>query len=113
LLNGKNPIGTDYEFHHLMARMARNRVLERLLLALFDLLGKTREKYLQTEERKQKSLNGHLHILAAIRNGNGKAARQAMRQHLEEVEHILFNKKKGGGKRSSIPMEESRHNIKV
>jgi GntR family transcriptional repressor for pyruvate dehydrogenase complex len=113
VLNGKNPIGTDYEFHHLMARMARNRVLERLLLALFDLLGKTREKYLQTEERKQKSLNGHLHILAAIRNGNGKAARQAMRQHLEEVEHILFNKKKGGGKRSSIPMEESRHNIKV
>jgi GntR family transcriptional repressor for pyruvate dehydrogenase complex len=111
--NGKNPIQTDSEFHHLLARMAKNRVLERLLLALVDLLGKTREKYLQTEERKQKSLHGHRNILAAIKNGNGTAARQAMRRHLEEVEHILFNKKKGGAMRSSIPMEVSRHNIKV
>jgi GntR family transcriptional repressor for pyruvate dehydrogenase complex len=101
--NGKNPIQTDSEFHHLLARMARNRVLERLLLALVDLLGKTREKYLQTEERKQKSLHGHRNILNAIKNGDGTVARQAMRRHLEEVEHILFNKKKGGVKRSSTP----------
>jgi GntR family transcriptional repressor for pyruvate dehydrogenase complex len=98
--NGKNPIHTDSEFHHLLARMSRNRVLERLLLALFDFLGKTREKYLQTEERKQKSLQGHQAILAAIRNGNGTAARQAMRRHLQDVEAILFQKKKGGGKKS-------------
>jgi len=95
----KNPIQTDSEFHHLLARMAKNRVLERLLLALVDLLGKTREKYLQTDERKQKSLHGHRNILAAIKNDNGTAARQAMRRHLEEVEHILFQKKKGGAKR--------------
>ena len=98
--NGKNPIHTDSEFHHLLARMSRNRVLERLLLALVDFLGKTREKYLQTEERMQKSLQGHQAILAAIRNGNGTAARQAMRRHLQDVEAILFQKKKGGGKKS-------------
>ncbi|OGP76132.1 MAG: hypothetical protein A2V86_02230 [Deltaproteobacteria bacterium RBG_16_49_23] len=98
--SGENPIHTDSEFHHLMARMAKNRVLERLLITLVDLLGKTREKYLQTEERKQKSLHGHYEILAAIKNGNGKAARRAMRRHLEEVEKTLSNKKKGGGKRS-------------
>jgi GntR family transcriptional repressor for pyruvate dehydrogenase complex len=98
--NGKNPIQTDSEFHHLLARMARNRVLERLLLALFDFLGNTREKYLQTAERMQKSLQGHQAILAAIRNGNGTAARQAMRRHLQDVEAILFQKKKGGGRKS-------------
>jgi GntR family transcriptional repressor for pyruvate dehydrogenase complex len=98
--SGKNPIHTDSEFHHLMARMAKNRVLERLLITLVDLLGKTREKYLQTEERKQKSLHGHYEILTAIKNGNGKAARRAMRRHLEEVEKTLSNKKKGGGRRS-------------
>jgi len=98
--NGKNPIRTDSEFHHLLARMSRNRVLERLLLALVDFLGKTREKYLQTEERMQKSLQGHQAILTAIRNGNGTAARQAMRRHLKDVEAILFQKKKGGGKKS-------------
>ena len=100
LVNGKNATQTDSDFHHLLARMTKNRVLERLLLALVDLLGKTREKYLQTEERKQKSLQGHRDILAAIKNGNGSAARQAMRRHLEEVEDILFKKRKGGGKRA-------------
>jgi len=96
--NGEIPIQTDTNFHHLLARMAKNKVLERLLLALFDLLSKTRETYLQSEERKQKSLRGHHNILAAIKSGNGRAARQAMRRHLEEVESILFKKKKGGGR---------------
>jgi GntR family transcriptional repressor for pyruvate dehydrogenase complex len=97
--NGKNPVDTDSEFHHYLARMAKNRVLERLLLALVDLLAQTRERYLQTEERKQKSLHGHQVILAAIKNGNGPGARQAMRRHLEDVEGILFKKKKGGVKK--------------
>jgi len=91
-----NPVRMDTHFHHLLARMAKNRVLERLSFALVDLLGKTRERYLQTEERKQKSLLGHRNILAAIQSGNGTAARQAMRRHLEDVEAILFKKKKEG-----------------
>jgi GntR family transcriptional regulator, transcriptional repressor for pyruvate dehydrogenase complex len=95
---GENPIQSDTDFHHLLARMAKNRVLERLSLALFDLLSKTRETYLQSDERKQKSLRGHYDILAAIKTGNGVAARQAMRKHLEEVERTLFKKKKGGEK---------------
>jgi DNA-binding FadR family transcriptional regulator len=78
--------------------MARNRILERLLVTLVDLLGKTREKYLQTEERKQKSLHGHYEILAAVKSGNGKAARKVMLRHLEDVENAVFNKRKGGGK---------------
>jgi len=94
----ENPIQTDAHFHHLLARMAKNRVLERLMLALVDLLSKTRETYLQSEEREFKSLRGHQDILAAVKNGNGMAARQAMRKHLEDVEGILFKKRKGGGK---------------
>jgi GntR family transcriptional repressor for pyruvate dehydrogenase complex len=100
VLNGKNPIGTDSEFHHLMARMARNRILERLLLALYDLLSKTRERYLQTEERKQKSLLGHQEILNAIKKRDGSGARQAMRRHLETVEASVFKKRKGGARQS-------------
>jgi GntR family transcriptional repressor for pyruvate dehydrogenase complex len=92
--DGMSPIQANSDFHRLLARMARNRVLERLLLALFDLLGETRERYLQTEERKQKSLQGHYEILTAIQGGDGPAARQAMRRHLEGVEDILFKKRK-------------------
>ncbi len=97
LLKGKETIRADSEFHHLLARMSRNRILERLLLALLDLLSQTREKYLQTEERKTKSLQGHREILTAIKNRNSAHARKAMRRHLEDVETILFKKKKGGG----------------
>lgn len=91
---GENPVLRDTQFHHHLAKMTKNRVLERLILALFHLLDKTRKKYLQTEERKQKSLKGHQHILSAIKSGNGPAAHQAMRSHLEDVESILL--KKGG-----------------
>jgi GntR family transcriptional repressor for pyruvate dehydrogenase complex len=97
---GENPVDTDSEFHRLLARMAKNRVLERLLITLVDLLGKTREKYLQTEERKQKSLHGHYEILAAIKNGDRKAARKVMLRHLEDVENAVFTKRKGGGKKT-------------
>jgi GntR family transcriptional repressor for pyruvate dehydrogenase complex len=101
--NGLNLTKTDSEFHNLLTRIAKNRVLERLLFAILDLLAQTREKYLQVEGRAQKSLKGHREVLSAIKARNPVAARQAMRRHLEEIERILFNKKKGGVKRSSTP----------
>jgi GntR family transcriptional repressor for pyruvate dehydrogenase complex len=107
VVKGKDPIQADSEFHHQLARMARNRVLERLLLALLDLLSKTREKYLQTEERKQKSIQGHREILMAVKNGNSKGARQAMHRHLQNVEDILLKKKKGGVRNRRFPKERS------
>ena len=111
LAEGLNLTKTDSEFHNLLIQTAKNRVLERLFLAILDLLEQTREKYLQVEGRAQKSLKGHREILSAIKARNPMAARQAMRRHLEEVEHILFNKKKGGAKRSSTPTEGTHHNI--
>ncbi len=101
--NSLNLTKTDSEFHNLLTRTAKNRVLERLLFAILDLLAQTREKYLQVEGRAQKSLKGHREVLSAIKARNPVVARQAMRRHLEEIEHILFNKKKGGVKRSSTP----------
>ena len=103
--SGESTTRTDSNFHHLLVHMTKNKALERLLLALFDLLEKTREKYFQTEERKQKSLDGHQNIFTAIKSGNPKAAREAMRRHIENVENILFKKRKGGGKRLSSSTE--------
>jgi GntR family transcriptional regulator, transcriptional repressor for pyruvate dehydrogenase complex len=96
LAGGKNLARTDSDFHYALAGMSKNKVLERLLFALVRLLRKTREKYLQTDERKHKSLAGHRDIVAAIKAGNGVSARQAMRRHLEEVENTLFKKNEGG-----------------
>jgi len=96
LIGGETPFHSDSDFHQVLARMTGNKVLERLLSALVGLLGKTREKYLQTEERKQKSITGHREILAAIKGGRGMAAKKSMMLHLEGVENTLFRKKGGG-----------------
>ena len=98
VVDGKNPIRTDSDFHHCLARIARNRVLERLMLALFDLLRQTRERYLHPEERKRRSLQGHQKIFSAIKRHNAGATRKAMLQHLEEVEEIIFKKREEVGK---------------
>ncbi len=100
LTGGGDEVHTDSAFHHLLARMAKNRVLERLMMALVDLLGQTRDEYLQSEERRRGSLKGHYRILDAIKARNGRAARQAMLKHLADVEKIIFNKKRGGGKKA-------------
>jgi GntR family transcriptional repressor for pyruvate dehydrogenase complex len=97
---GGQEVHTDSAFHHLLARMAKNRVLERLMMALVDLLGETRDEYLQSEERRRGSAKGHRQILDAIRARNGKAARQAMLRHLADVEKIIFNKQRGGGRKA-------------
>jgi len=94
-LEQKVPFRSDADFHQALSKITGNKVLERLLSALVGLLGKTREKYLMTEERKQQSIIGHKEILAAIRSGRSVAAREAMLRHLEGVEKTLF-KKKGG-----------------
>jgi len=99
MVAGQDPFRNDTQFHHALARMSRKRVLERLFRAVADLRGQTRERYRQTDERKQKSLHGHRNVLAAIKDRDGVAARKAMRDHLEDVEGALFQKRKGGGKK--------------
>jgi GntR family transcriptional repressor for pyruvate dehydrogenase complex len=101
LSSGINITKTDSEFHNLLIQTAKNRVLERLLLAILDLLAQTREKFLQGEGRAQRSLMGHQEIFSAIKARNPVAARQAMRRHLEDVEKILF-KKKGGVRKDKL-----------
>jgi len=92
---GENIIETDSTFHNLMVKATKNRVMERLIVVLIDLLKKSREKYLmedENDERAKRSLEGHHRVLSAIKNGDGDAARKSMLQHLEDIEGIIFNK---------------------
>jgi len=95
LAEGKSIARTDTSFHQTLAKMSQNKVLARLLFALVGFLGRTRERYLQTDERRHKSLDGHLRILAAVKAHNGAAARKEMLRHLEDVENTLYKKKEG------------------
>jgi len=86
---GGNIIETDSAFHNLMVKATKNRVMERLIIALIDLLKQSREKYLMEEEndkRAVRSLEDHQRVLAAVKKGDGEAARKSMLQHLEDIE---------------------------
>lgn len=93
---GRNPIKSDCDFHYALACMSDNRVLQRLMVALVRPLKKVREEYLQTEERKLKSIEGHRKIFAAIKNGSATAAQNAMLRHLEGIERCILEKGGGG-----------------
>jgi len=95
LASGKS--GANAGFHRTLARMARNKVLERLLYALIGVLGAVGKKYTQSEERRRKSFDGHREILSAVRSGSPDAAGRAMLRHLRDVENVVF--RKGGGGR--------------
>ena len=91
----ENIIETDSAFHNLMVKATKNRVMERLIVVLIDLLKELREKYLmedENDERARRSLEGHHRVLSAVKNGDGNAARNAMLQHLEDIEGIIFQK---------------------
>ena len=93
---GESIIETDSEFHNLMANATKNRVMERLIVALVDFLKQSRENYLLDDrhdsKRPERSLEGHRQVLAAIKIGDGEAAKKLMLQHLEEIETIVFQK---------------------
>ena len=87
---GEATIEEDSEFHYAIATAANNSVILKVLDVLMDLLRETRERSLQVEGRLDKSYAGHLRILSALKRKNAEAAERAMRQHLREVKHIVF-----------------------
>ncbi len=96
---GGNIIETDSAFHSLLAKAAKNRVMERLLIAVVDLLRESREKYLlddENDKRAKKSLQGHRRVMSAIMSGDCASARKAMLRHLEDIEGIFIKKTREG-----------------
>ncbi len=89
---GELAIEEDSEFHYTIAMAAKNSVVQKVLDVLMDLLRTSRERSLQVEGRRQRSLAGHLRILKAIRQHDSAAAERAMRRHLKEIEEIVLKK---------------------
>lgn len=96
LAAGEKTVETDTAFHMALARIAKNRVLGRLVHALIDLLAESRKEVLQSSTRAVESLKGHRMILNAVRAADCTKAKEAMRRHLAEIENLLFKSKKGG-----------------
>ncbi|GAC1321023.1 MAG: FadR/GntR family transcriptional regulator [Chloroflexota bacterium] len=82
---GDSFVDADTAFHNTLAVAADNPILDRLHAIILDLLRESRQSYLYTADRPQKSLRGHEAILAAITSHNPNAAWRASLNHISEV----------------------------
>jgi len=89
---GRGETGTDVDrnFHYIMAKAAKNKVILRITDNVMDLLAESREQYLQVEGRPQKSILRHREVLDAIRARDPERAEKCMLEHLMDIETSLF-----------------------
>ncbi len=87
---GETGVKPDTMFHYTIAEATGNEVLVRIVDSLMDLLTKTREVSLQHDERRKRSLKQHQGILRAIQTRDERAAERRMRNHILDVEELVF-----------------------
>lgn len=78
-------IEADLDFHLALAEAARNPLILSLLDSIVGLLREQRLRIFQVEGGPERGQLHHRRILAAIEQRDAQAARQAMREHLEQV----------------------------
>lgn len=81
----------DQRLHKLLAEASGNDVLRAMVAALHEDFTESRADGLQSRERQEASLAAHRAIVEAVRDGHVMQAERAMREHLEEIESIVFS----------------------
>lgn len=87
---GATGVDADTEFHFAIGQATQNHAVEKLVSGLLDILSHSREESLQTAGRRQASIESHLAIVAAIEKHDQAQAREAMRDHIEQVERSVL-----------------------
>jgi len=80
----------DQRLHSVLAEASGNDVLRVMVTALHTDFTETRIEALQSAERQQASLVAHKAIVEAVKHGHVMQAEKAMREHLDEIEMIVF-----------------------
>ena len=87
--NGSIAADEDLQFHMGIATAARStlifKVMDMVSGELLAGLEESRAKTLEVPGKSKEILGEHLQILNAIKSGDGQAAREAMRNHLQKV----------------------------
>lgn len=76
----------DGRFHQILAEAAGNKAVLEMLDAMQALLDNTRIAPLRDNARGLASVTGHMRIVEALEKGDKNEARQAMEDHLSEIE---------------------------
>lgn len=80
----------DQAFHIALAHATGNSVLFHIVERITDVLGFIRDEVSQTAQRRKLSLEGHQHLLSAIREEDPEKAQKAMENHLAEIEQTML-----------------------
>jgi len=84
-------VEADAEFHFTIGRATRNQALQKLISGLMELLSRSREDSLQTNVRRNASIDAHRRIIAAIEKHDKNKARGEMLRHITEVEESVLS----------------------
>ncbi|HUF41261.1 MAG TPA: FadR/GntR family transcriptional regulator [Verrucomicrobiae bacterium] len=88
---GATGVEADAELHFTIGRATRNQALQKLVSGLMEMLSRSREESLQTDKRRQSSIDAHRRIVAAIEKHDKARARSEMLRHIEEVEESVLS----------------------
>jgi GntR family transcriptional regulator, transcriptional repressor for pyruvate dehydrogenase complex len=84
--HGETGVDADAELHLCISRATQNQALQKLVSGLMEMLSRSREESLQTNERRKASIDTHRKIVAAIEKHDRIKARKEMQLHIEQVE---------------------------
>jgi GntR family transcriptional regulator, transcriptional repressor for pyruvate dehydrogenase complex len=88
---GRTGLAQDAAFHAAIGTAAHNRAITRLVHAIMDLLGQSREESINTPGRAARSHQDPRRIVQAVAQRDSAAARQAMLDHLVGVEALVLD----------------------
>ena len=88
---GETGVEADAELHFSIGRATRNQALQKLVSGLMEMLSRSREESLQTDERRKSSIDAHRKIIAAIEKHDQTRARSEMLRHIEQVEETVLS----------------------
>jgi GntR family transcriptional repressor for pyruvate dehydrogenase complex len=88
---GETGVEADAELHLSIGRATRNQALQKLVSGLMEMLSRSREESLQTDERRESSIDAHRRIIAAIEKHDKARARSEMLRHIEQVEENVLS----------------------
>lgn len=75
----------DLEFHHTIAKAAKNKILLKMIAMIGDLLFESRRHSMRIHSQNEKAVNFHLLIAKAISDRNPTQARRLMRAHILDL----------------------------
>lgn len=81
----------DQIFHRLLAEASGNNVFHAIVESLHDKFSQSRGPGVQSLQRQEASLAAHREIVEAVKAGHVMLAEKCMREHLEEIEAIVFS----------------------